>query len=121
MESGKCGGLLGALLFGGGSGGGAGGGTMYVEFTEADGVKTLNKNFKEITDAVAAEMAVIIHSHQIVPTEGVDISVDAYSSLSMTGSFDGHYEVVFGTGGQAESFSASSETAPLTKIRVLTQ
>lgn len=114
MESGKCGGLLGALLFGGGSGGGAGGGTMYVECTEANEVKTLNKNFKEITNAVAAGKAVILHQHLIATQGGVDVPVDFYYLLSLTSVSDGNYEVAFANGSNFECFAADSETAPLT-------
>lgn len=116
MESGKCGGLLGALLFGGGSGGGAGGGTMYVEATKADEVITLNKNFKEITDAVAAGMAVILHQLQIETSgDNVEVSIDTYFPLDATFFADGYYIVSFMNHSNSESFGADSETAPLTK------
>ena len=91
----------------------SGGGVMYVECTEADEVKTLNKNFKEITDAVAAGMAVILHQNTIITAGGTDVPVDAYSPLSMVAILNGIYDVFFGFGGQAIDFAAYSETDSL--------
>ena len=64
MESGKCGGLLGALLFGGGSGGG-GVSIVNVVYDETLAKNTLDKNYNEIMADIDAGKVVLVKSHPI--------------------------------------------------------